>query len=103
MKTVSTLLAGLAAAVAMSQLLASPLDLAKQHNCLACHSVDHKVVGPAYKEVAAKYKGDAGAEARLILKVKNGGSGSFGAIPMPPNSSVSDADVKTLVHWVLSL
>ena len=98
-----TLLAGLAAVFAVGQSQASPLDLAKQHNCLACHSVDHKVVGPAYKEVAAKYKGDKSAEAKLILKVKNGGSGSFGAIPMPPNSNVSEADLKTLVHWVLSL
>ena len=77
--------------------------LAKKYNCLACHSVDKKIVGPAYKDVAAKYKGDAGAEARLVAKVKNGGSGVWGQIPMPPNSSVPDADVKTLVKWVLSL
>jgi cytochrome c len=77
--------------------------LAKKYNCLACHAVDKKVVGPAYKDVAAKYKGDAGAEARLVAKVKNGGSGVWGPIPMPPNSSVPDADVKALVKWVLSL
>jgi cytochrome c len=77
--------------------------LAKKYNCLACHSVDKKVVGPAYKDVAAKYKGDAGAEAKLVAKVKNGGSGVWGPIPMPPNSSVPDADVKALVKWVLSL
>ncbi len=77
--------------------------LAKKYNCLACHSVDKKVVGPAYKDVAAKYRGDAGAEARLVAKVKNGGSGVWGPIPMPPNSSVPDADVKALVKWVLSL
>lgn len=77
--------------------------LAKKYNCLACHSVDKKIVGPAYKDVAAKYKGDAGAEARLVAKVKNGGSGVWGPIPMPPNSSVPDADVKALVKWVLSL
>ncbi len=77
--------------------------LAKKYNCLACHSVDKKVVGPAYKDVAAKYKGDAGAEARLVAKVKNGGSGVWGQIPMPPNSTVPDADVKALVKWVLSL
>ena len=77
--------------------------LAKKYNCLACHAVDKKLIGPAYQDVAAKYKGDAGAEARLIAKVKNGGSGTWGQIPMPPNSSVPDADIKTLVKWVLSL
>ena len=77
--------------------------LAKKYNCLACHAVDKKVIGPAYQDVAAKYKGDAGAEAKLIAKVKNGGSGTWGQIPMPPNSSVPDADIKALVKWVLSL
>ena len=77
--------------------------MAKKYNCLACHSVDKKLVGPAYKDVAAKYKGDAGAEAKLIAKVKNGGAGVWGQIPMPPNASVPDADVKALVKWVLSL
>jgi cytochrome c len=76
--------------------------LAKKYNCLSCHATDKKLIGPAYKDVAAKYKGDAGAEAKLIAKVKNGGSGTWGQIPMPPNSSVPDADVKTLVKWVLS-
>ena len=77
--------------------------LAKKYNCLACHSVDKKLVGPAYQDVAAKYKGDAGAEAKLVAKVKNGGAGVWGQIPMPPNSTVPDADVKALVKWVLSL
>jgi cytochrome c len=76
--------------------------LAKKHNCLTCHAVDKKVIGPGYNEVAAKYKGDAGAEAKLIAKVKNGGTGAWGQIPMPPNASVPDADIKTLVKWVLS-
>ena len=76
--------------------------LAKKHNCLACHSVDTKVVGPAYKEVAQKYKGDAGAPARLAEKIKKGGKGVWGSAPMPPNKKVSDDDLKTLVHWVLS-
>jgi len=78
-------------------------DLAKKHNCLACHAVDKKVVGPAYKDVAAKYRSDKGAEAKLIDKVKKGGSGVWGQIPMPPNSAVPDADVKKLVDWILSL
>jgi cytochrome c len=76
--------------------------LAKKHNCLTCHAVDKKVIGPSYQEVAAKYKGDTGAETKLIAKVKNGGSGAWGQIPMPPNSSVPDADIKILVKWVLS-
>ena len=77
-------------------------DLAKKHNCLTCHAVDKKVIGPSYQDVAGKYKGDAGAEAKLIAKVKNGGSGTWGQIPMPPNAAVPDADVKVLVKWVLS-
>ena len=77
--------------------------LAKKYNCLACHTTDKKLIGPSYKDVAAKYKGKAGAEATLIAKVKNGGSGTWGQIPMPPNASVPDADVKALVKWVLSI
>lgn len=76
--------------------------LAQKSGCLACHSVDKKVVGPAFKEVAAKYKGDAGAAAKLAEKVKKGGSGVWGQVPMPPNAAVKDEDVKTLVAWVLS-
>jgi cytochrome c len=76
--------------------------LAKKHNCLACHAVDKKVIGPSYADVAAKYRGDASAEAKLIAKVKNGGAGVWGQIPMPPNASVPDADISTLVKWVLA-
>ncbi len=78
-------------------------DLAKKYNCLACHAVDKKVVGPAYKDVANKYRGDKTAEAKLIEKVKKCGVGVWGQIPMPPNTAVPDADVKKLVDWVLSL
>ena len=78
--------------------------LAQKSGCLACHQVDKKVVGPAFKDVAAKYKGNKAAEAKLDEKVKKGGSGVWGPVPMPANSPrVSDADIKTLVHWVLSL
>jgi len=77
-------------------------QLAQKYNCLACHAVDKKLVGPAYQEVAKKYKGDSGAEAKLIGKVKAGGSGVWGAIPMPPNN-IPDGDNKTLVEWILSL
>ncbi len=83
-------------------LASAGLDLAKKSNCLACHSVDKKVVGPAYQDVAKKYAGDKGAEAKLIEKVKKGGSGVWGAIPMPPNAQVKDADIATLVKWVLA-
>jgi cytochrome c len=76
--------------------------LAKKHNCLACHAVDKKLIGPSFAEVAAKYKGDAGAEAKLVAKVKNGGTGVWGQMPMPPNASVPDADIKTMVKWVLT-
>jgi len=78
-------------------------ELAKKHNCFACHATDKKVVGPAYKDVAAKYRGDKAAEAKLIDKVKKGGTGVWGQIPMPPNAAVPDADVKKLVDWILAL
>jgi cytochrome c len=77
-------------------------QLAQKYNCLACHAVDKKLVGPPYQEVSKKYKGDKSAEEKLIGKVKSGGSGVWGAIPMPPNN-VPDGDVKTLVEWILSL
>lgn len=78
--------------------------LAQKSGCLACHSIDKKVLGPAYKDVAAKYKGDKTAEAKLIAKVKAGGSGVWGPMPMPPmGAQVKDPDIKTIVEWVLSL
>jgi cytochrome c len=77
--------------------------LAQASGCLTCHSVDKKIVGPAFKDVAAKYHNDKGAEAKLFTKVKNGGKGVWGDVPMPPNAHVKDADLKSLVHWVLSL
>ena len=78
-------------------------ELLKKSGCTACHSVDKKVVGPSYKEVAAKYRGDPKAAAMLAEKVKKGGSGVWGPVPMPPNAAVSDADVKTLVTYILAL
>ena len=77
--------------------------LMKKDGCAACHSVDKKIVGPSYQDVAAKYKGDAGAAAKLIKKVKDGGSGVWGPVPMPPNTTTSDADIKNLVDWILTL
>jgi cytochrome c len=76
--------------------------LAKKHNCLACHTVDKKLVGPAYKEIAKKYKGQNVA-AQLEQKVKKGGQGAWGPVPMPPNPAVPDGDIKKLVDWILKM
>ncbi len=78
------------------------LALATQSGCMACHQVATKVVGPAYTEVAAKYKDDAGALDTLVAKVKSGGVGTWGQIPMPPNAHVSDDNIRTIVSWVLT-
>ena len=78
-------------------------ELAKKHVCFACHAVDKKLVGPAYKDVAAKYKGNAKAQAMLEEKVKKGGVGVWGQVPMPPNSSVKDEDIHKLVAWILTI
>ena len=77
-------------------------ELAKKHACFACHAVDKKMVGPAYKDVAAKYRADKDAQKKLAAKVKNGSQGVWGTIPMPPNTAVPDADINTLVKWILS-
>ena len=76
--------------------------LAKKHACMACHAIDKKLVGPAFKDIAAKYRSDKNAEAMLADKVKKGGSGVWGQVPMPPNAAVPQADIQTLVKWVLS-
>ena len=101
MKNTLLTAAALAAALAAAPALAQEA-LAQKSGCLACHAVDKKIVGPSYKQVAEKDRGDAGAEAKLADKVKKGGSGVWGPIPMPPNN-VSDADAHALVKWVLSL
>jgi cytochrome c len=77
--------------------------LAKANNCMACHAVDKKLVGPAYKDVAKKYAGQADAADKLAAKIIKGGSGVWGAIPMPANPKVSEADSKKLAAWVLGL
>jgi cytochrome c len=76
--------------------------LAKAKNCMSCHAIDKKLVGPGYKEVAAKYKDDKTAPAQLATKIKAGGKGAWGAIPMPPNN-VTEDEAKRLAAWVLSL
>ncbi|MGE5115037.1 MAG: c-type cytochrome [Betaproteobacteria bacterium] len=93
-----------AAALAATSLPAfAQLDLAQKKNCLACHAVDKKVVGPAYKDVAAKYAGQKDAVDKLTHKVMKGGSGVWGQIPMPANPQVSEAEAKQLVTWILGL
>ena len=88
---------------------AAPLDMKtaeammQKDGCAACHAVDKKIVGPAYQDVAAKYRGDKDALTKLVQKVKAGGSGVWGAVPMPPNAQVSEADIKALVSWILTL
>jgi cytochrome c len=82
---------------------ASAQAMLQKNGCAACHAIDKKVVGPAYQDVAAKYKGDKDALAKLSDKVKKGGTGVWGQIPMPPNAQVSDADIKDIVSWILSL
>ncbi len=78
-------------------------DLATKKNCMACHAIDKKLVGPAYKEVAAKYAGQKDAVAKLADKVQKGGVGAWGQVPMPANPQVNADEAKQLVTWVLSL
>lgn len=86
-----------------SAFAASGADLAQKNGCMACHGIEKKILGPAFKDVGGKYKGDAGAVAMLSKKIKDGSSGVWGPIPMPPNGpNVSDADIKTLAEWVLA-
>ncbi len=107
MKYVLATIAGLA--LAASGTAHATLDKAaaeammKKDGCAACHSIEKKIVGPAYADVAAKYKGDKNAAAMLAKKVKTGSTGVWGQIPMPPNAAVSDADAKALVEWILTL
>jgi cytochrome c len=79
------------------------LALATSKNCMACHATDKKLVGPAYKDVAAKYAGDKTAIDKLALKIQKGGAGVWGPVPMPANTQVSDADAKKLAAWVLTI
>ncbi|HJS03654.1 MAG TPA: c-type cytochrome [Variovorax sp.] len=78
------------------------LALATSKNCMSCHAVDRKILGPSFKEVAAKYKDNKGAADMLATKIIKGGSGVWGAVPMPANNQVSEADAKKLAAWVLS-
>ena len=97
----SLMLCVVLSALASSSAMASA-DLAKAKNCMSCHAVASKLVGPAFKDVAAKYAGQKDAENKLVAKVMKGGSGSWGAVPMPANPQVSEAETRTLVKWVLA-
>jgi cytochrome c len=98
----SMMVAAVLASALVSQAAMANADLAKAKNCMACHAVANKLVGPAYKDVAAKYAGQKDAENKLVAKVMKGGSGVWGAIPMPANPQVSEAEAHTLVKWVLA-
>ena len=93
----------LACACALATLPAlADLALATSKNCMSCHNIEKKVVGPAYKDVAAKYKGDKTAPARLASKIMEGGGGVWGVVKMPSNPQVNDAEARKLASWVLS-
>lgn len=92
-----------AAAAVLSTPAFASQDLAQKKNCLACHAMDKKVVGPSYQEVAKKYAGDKTAEAKLAEKIVKGGAGVWGPVPMPANPQVSADEAKTLAKWVLSV
>ena len=101
MKSVLMVTASLALTLANQAVLANP-ELAKAKNCTACHAVATKMVGPSFKDIAAKYGNDPNAEAMLVSKVRNGSSGVWGQVPMPPNAQVSEAEARTLVKWILT-
>lgn len=82
---------------------ATAMAVAKKNGCLACHALDKKLVGPAWNEVGKKYGAEAGAAEQLVVKVKKGSKGVWGPVPMPPNATVKDADIKLLVDYVLTL
>ncbi len=102
MTAVATLMLAGQALAADKVDMAAGQALAQSSACMSCHGVDKKIVGPAFKDVAAKYKGNKKAEQMLIEKVTKGGSGTWGPVPMPPNAQVKPADIKTLVKWVLA-
>ena len=101
MKALIAITAAASALFAQNALAADPAKLAQAKGCMACHQIDKKVVGPAYKDVAKKYAGQAGAADMLATKIQKGGSGVWGTVPMPPNN-VTPAEAKELATWVLA-
>ena len=102
MKHIIVAIATAAAGIAASTSAMADLALATAKNCMACHAVDKKLVGPSYKDVAAKYAGQKDAAEKLASKVIKGGSGVWGPVPMPANAQVSADEAKKLVAWVLA-
>lgn len=103
MKRIILATVSVAAVFAVSTPVFADQALATAKNCMACHAIDKKVVGPAYKDVAKKYAGDAKAADMLAAKIMKGGSGVWGPVPMPANTQVNEAEAKKLATWVLSL
>lgn len=92
----------LASGVFAASHAAASEKLAQSSGCMTCHTVDRKVIGPSYKEIAAKYRNDKSAEANLVKKVKSGGSGVWGPTQMPPNAHVKEDDIKAIVTWIMA-
>jgi cytochrome c len=76
--------------------------LAEKSGCLACHAAKQRLVGPSLAEIASRYRTDSGAEPRLVAKVKSGGQGAWGNVPMPPQPQLQESDIRTLIHWILT-
>ena len=102
MKRTFVTIATLATVFAVSTPALAEMALATTKNCMACHAVDKKLVGPSYKDIATKYAGQADAVDKLASKVVKGGSGVWGPVPMPANAQINDADAKKLVTWILA-
>ncbi len=92
-----------AAGVFAANTVAASEKIANANGCMACHAIDKKLIGPGFKDVAAKHKGDKDAETKLAQKIKAGGSGVWGSMPMPPQTHIKDDDIKSLAHWVMTL
>jgi len=95
-------LVGVLASVQPAVAAPAGLAIARSNACMGCHAVDRKLVGPSFRQIAARYKGDPNAQAKLQAKVRDGGSGVWGAIPMPSHPGMSAADIRTVVEWVLA-
>ena len=102
MKRIFLAIASVAAGFTISSPAMADLQLATAKNCMACHAVDKKLVGPSFKDIAAKYAGQADASGKLEAKILKGGSGVWGPVPMPANAQVTPAEAKTLVAWILT-
>jgi cytochrome c len=102
MKRILVTLAALAVGFAVSTKVLADMALATAKNCMACHAIEKKLVGPSYKNIATKYAGQADAVDKLAGKIIKGGSGAWGAVPMPANAQINDADARKLVAWILA-